>query len=378
MTYLNFQSFRAGNVSIANASDGEYAFMDYAALHWLSHVETALPMSDNPDDDVRETLELFVEQHWNNPSVKFKMTKKTMDTFAMLGSSTKLERIYQAVASTRKQLRYFGELRSGEHALELYSLVARVRKAIEDLSDKQSSLSAADFEVKYGYNVFKCPRFSCHYFTNGFPTLAEQKKHSDRHKRPYRCDDEPCHGYQVGFPEESQLNKHNATSHPTARLRNELFPTEEEVTASMQQLTVEVPAQPTERVPVQEVSEPESESEPEPVAPVRPRLEVEQVKRARTKKEWICKYCDRTFGKKWNWQSHLATHEGGENLSCDICGQVCARSSDLNRHKRVQHSKTKQFKCDHCKKSFGRRDVLQNHHRSRQGQVCLAAINNRV
>jgi hypothetical protein len=374
MSYLNFDCF--GPVaSLEDAGEGRFALIDYSVLYWLGHVESALRLSSDLDNDVREALEVFVERHCNNPSVTFKITKKTLDSFAKILHLGNRERVHQAVASTRKQLRYFGEMRPGEHVLNLQTLINRSRKAIEEKAERKD---VSDFDDKYGYNIYKCPRFSCHYFTHGFATKAEQQKHSNRHKRPYRCDDEDCHGYKVGFAEENQLNKHNSSYHPDATSRSQVFPTDEEVAASMQQLTVEPVIEAFEPVPVTVVSEPSSESEQEEIVPVRPRLEVEQVKRARTKKEWTCQYCERTFGKKWNWQSHLATHEGGENLSCDRCGQICARSSDLNRHIRVQHSPAKLFKCSHCQKSFSRRDVLRNHHRSRQGQVCLEAINNRV
>ena len=76
----------------------------------------------------------------------------------------------------------------------------------------------------------------------------------------------------------------------------------------------------------------------------------------------------------------MRTHEGGEQLTCPICGRSCARDSDLTRHMK-KHYSVKAFICEGvlrngqtwgCGKSFMRADILSNHHKSKKGKKCIA------
>jgi uncharacterized C2H2 Zn-finger protein len=247
------------------------------------------------------------------------------------------------------------------------------RKQIESVAaaNEKHAETREKIQLRYGKNLYKCPRVSCRYFTDGFASQSEQKKHSDRHERPYRCEDEQCHGYQVGFALESQLTRHMTTTHPDSQLRNLLFPTDNEVAQSVERLRLEaVPPRPPTPVVI---PEPESESEPEAPLIVQPKQYTREAKRLKTN-EFSCVHCGKNFRKRWNWQSHLATHEGGEQLICDTCGKSCARPSDLTRHIRAKHSGVKAYICDGCGKRFTRKDILQSHHRSKKGRRCVVNI----
>jgi hypothetical protein len=381
MSYMTFPSFEIP-ISTSDVLHGDFGFLDYAVLNWLRHLEAGIKLADQDHTtilhDCQETLEVFIDRCWNIPSVTFKITQRTLEIFNVFSESPKFHRIKQSVASMRKLQRHFGEMRPREHSLNLARLVAAVRDQIEAVAVTPSSEITKSIEERYGNDVYKCPRFSCRYFTDGFRSRDEQKKHWDRHERPFRCkDDEQCPGYQIGFATEPQLAKHMYTAHPDAQQRSHQFPTEAEVTQSMEAIVLE-PELPPEPMLIEvpepmliEVPEPESESEPEVAAIVQPRAEHREAKRPKTKVSYSCTHCPRIFTKKWNWQSHLATHEGGEQLSCNTCGQKCARMSDLTRHMRVKHSGGKSFTCGGCHKSFNRRDILQSHLRSKKGQACF-------
>src|SRR5438046_1259925 len=51
--------------------NGDYGFMDYAVLYWIRHLEAGVLRSDDHEQlmkQLAESLEIFIQEHWNSPS----------------------------------------------------------------------------------------------------------------------------------------------------------------------------------------------------------------------------------------------------------------------------------------------------------------------
>ncbi|KAI9150828.1 Transcriptional regulator CRZ1 [Paramyrothecium foliicola] len=390
--YLNLPAF----TDVATESrvlNGDYGFMDYAVLNWYRHLDAgaASPIDGNEKlmNDITESLGIFIQHHWISPAANLTLAKRHSDRLQAFKDAEFFDKLEIIVASSIKQLKLFGKMKKDEIALDLVDKVAEARNALENtITMSTDETFQARIVQRYGTNLFKCPRFSCRFFTSGFPSAVDRDKHIAKHDRPFRCPMEGCTGFSWGFASEADREKHMKETHFKHVDQEEdlEFPTDQDVAQSIQSSYPTTQTQtlliqdPFGNVPLpfpdeaeQLAPEPELESEPE--------LQYTRRQKRSRQTEFVCEYCSKKFTKKYNLTSHLRTHVSGHSFRCDFCGKTFARSSDLGRHEK-KHTGERAHVCGGylrsgeswgCGKAFARADSLKQHHVKGKGKVCIRA-----
>ncbi|KAI1355972.1 putative zinc finger protein [Xylaria sp. FL0043] len=379
-------------------SHGDYGFMDYAVLYWLRHLEAGVTLKTDEDaqlmGNLAESLETFLREHWASPSSRLVLAKRHNDKLQFFRAYPFSDQLEQVVASTRKQLTFFGNMKKEEIALDLVDIVGNVRVLLEHIvSSATDSSMQRTINDRYGDRLFKCPRFSCHFFTSGFSSTGERDQHIGKHERPFRCPEERCVGYTFGFASATERDKHVRENHVRDEAQDEEFPTDQDVersimdpnTAEAHDHELDLGYQDQNRTESDQLDESveesttiaigqaESESASEPELQQLPR----QKKTRQT--EFMCPDCSKVYKKSYNLKSHRKTHEAERPHVCYDCGKRFARLSDHTRHS-ATHTGERRFVCrgvlDNggtwgCGRSFARKDTLNKHHESTVGQACI-------
>ena len=239
--YLNLPGFCTQNVEQL-ILEGYYAFMDYAIAFWLRHLEAGTIKSEEEDDDegvgagnetwtmFMESLEIFLDKHWASPKTPLLVSKRNSDRLQRFREASFYDTLEQAVVSTRKQLTFYGKMKKEEIALDLGEILLKIRPVLEAAYAQPKDDSAKDrFEQMYGSDLYKCSRFSCNYFHNGFSTREEREQHLQKHDRPFRCTVEGCPTVIIGLATESELEKHMKDTHGTLADQERKFPAESDM-----------------------------------------------------------------------------------------------------------------------------------------------------
>ena len=80
--------------------------------------------------------------------------------------------------------------------------------ALCSTSNHQQDCGCFTIKRYYGTRLFKCNRFGCKLFRNGFESATDRTRHVRVHERPYKCDRLNCEFNHLGFSSQESLNIH--------------------------------------------------------------------------------------------------------------------------------------------------------------------------
>lgn len=346
IAYLNFLGFFTQNID-EHIFTGYYAFMDYAMAYWVRHMEAGIIKFEEEEEEstaevdamkvFTESLECFLDRHWASPTAPLSVSNRNRDRLQRFRDAPFYDTLEQAVVSTRKQLTFYGKMKKEEMALDLGDTLLKIRPALEAAWARLNDDTARErFLEMYGDKIYKCSRFSCNYFSNGFSSNEQRDQHMEKHDRPFRCVVEGCPTVVLGLTTQKDLEKHMKDTHGTIADQEDEFPAENDL------------------APPKEVQRP---------------VRVQQEPRIREKKAYTCSYCSKVFSRNYNLKSHLATHQSERPYYCSVCDASFARANDCNRHQNSHDGD--RYTCAGCGKEFTRADSLKNHHKSKAGQKCI-------
>ena len=308
--------------------DGSYAFQEYAALHWVDHLE-----SISSDDRLHlENLASTIDEY----TAKYRECDRQQD---VLLQSSMLDSESSATGSLQETVRLLVKdtrttrINEGLSTLgALGDIMSNVRTAMEQLAGTLSSADMAkELETYYGRNWFKCPKHACFYFHEGFLSAKLRDGHVERHERPFCCTETGCSRVQIGFSSEKELKKHMLITHPDPSALSWKFL---------------------------------------------------KVKEPKPRQSFQCTLCSTNFTRSTSLRNHLRSHTGQRPFICTVCGRAFARSMDRKRHEKL-HTGEKAFVCRGeqglggswgCGRRFARADALGKHFRSEGGRNCIRPL----
>ena len=308
--------------------DGSFAFQEYAALHWVDHLESWSSNDIDSLGDLAFTIDDYTTKYGGHVLEQDTLLQPMSDPES--SSSSSLQEITRTLVKQTRAARINHE---GLSALgTLGDIMRNVRIVIEQLTGKSTSDDVAkEMETYYGRNWFKCPKHPCFYFHEGFPSAKLRDRHVERHEKPFCCSETGCHRFRVGFSSEKELKKHTLTTHPDPGALSWKF---------------------------------------------------SKVKEPKPPQSFQCTLCSKKFTRSTSLREHQRSHTDERPYTCSLCGKAFARSMDCKRHEKL-HSGEKTFLCRGdlstggswgCGRRFARADSLGRHFRSLEGGICIKPL----
>ena len=302
MQYLTFGCFetdKSPDDLVQFIKSGHYAFLDYASLHWLHHLETVLVLLKSADlassTDLGMAINEFFEMYEPGQIHAPKIQKEYLERSSGIQNAECYEPLLLLITQAKAS-------RIAEEKLEalgsLGQTLTKVRATLEEMSKPPSPNSGSTDPLAesseprlsqfYGDKWFKCSRHACYYFHEGFATERNLRQHTDRHEKPFCCTEMGCTRMYIGWATEKELKRHMSQYHPDPEAFSWKFP---------------------------HVRKPPS--------------------------KYQCSVCEKSYSRANSLNTHqLREHAKERPFACTVCGKGFVRRYELERHEGIHRNKS--------------------------------------
>ena len=208
--------------------EGYYAFSDYAFVYWLDHLEHCVADLDISNSSSAESLAAaireFLARHISDEP-KISTSPSIRDAFHIFQAYEFSNRLGKAVEFWRNRMQTKAEQLDVVAVLDLDQVLIQIRSIIDELASRKLTTSLSKkLRVFHGTNIFKCARYNCEYFHEGFGTIQERDQHHDKHERAYLCTFSGCPRAIFGLEDVKTLEQHIASAHHVGQIDDSKFP----------------------------------------------------------------------------------------------------------------------------------------------------------
>jgi C2H2-type zinc finger len=277
------------------ASQGYFAFQDYAVANWSHHccamVEAgqqllaADPETKDAIQELEEALHDFAAYYEEDlcREAVVDSCERACEAFKWCNFHTSLQLVWSHIY--RHQQRGF-DARNDVSLKVLSEALTRNRNLLEDLTSSANLWLSRqnDLDSFYGDKRYKCPKLTCYHFHEGFKDARSRLLHINRHDRPFRCSFPDCSTADSGFGSSKDIGKHMKSFRPEV--------SDQAVTFAAAETT---PA----------------------------------------RKGWACHLCEKSFTRGFALRSHIRTHNDQRPFACSECGKAFTRDNDCKRHEKI-------------------------------------------
>lgn len=239
---------------------------------------------------------------------------------------------------------------------------------IEIFEEIDDQLAEAGELLEIEYILPASNYFKCDICDDLFPTRSERNEHIDKHFRSFKC--EKCGGSFVG---EKQFEHHKNTQRCGQLPKGidqrlfECFVCHKEGFFTARSLRIHYNRNHEEQLANQHKQK-KCRFCNKTMANVY--ILKAHIREIHTKSnQFKCDECGKTFNRSANFEWHKLVHKNELPCTCKICGKAFRTISGLNLHKRT-HTGEKPYKCDICnEKSYAYNTDLKRHKRSAHGII---------
>lgn len=209
--------------------EGFYAFSDYAFVYWLDHLEHCVADLDTSHSSSAESLagaiRGFLARHISTDEPKISISPPIREAFHIFQAYDFSNRLGKAVEFWRNRMQNKAEQLDVVAVLDLDQVLIQIRSIIDELASRKLTTSLPKkLRVFHGTNIFKCARYNCEYFHEGFGTIQERDQHHDKHERAYLCTFSGCPRAIFGLEDVKTLEQHIASVHHVGKIDDSKFP----------------------------------------------------------------------------------------------------------------------------------------------------------